>query len=162
ERAFTSFGDGHGVWETGGGALPFYARNFVDVRQWAAPIQPDQLMPTVRDLQRKGFQTAPSTESIRRTLSVTPDTIQSYGLDLSRALSPAGTGLIWAAVKRGTPIARSRPFGGDNDTTASVVQVTNLGISVKDSPQNTLVFVTRLDTGAPVSDADVSIIRLDN
>ena len=31
---------------------------------------------------------------------------------------------------------------------ASLVQVTNLGISVKDSPQNTLVFVTRLDTGA--------------
>ena len=29
ERAFTSFGDGHGVWETGGGPqLPFYARNF--------------------------------------------------------------------------------------------------------------------------------------
>ena len=29
QRAFTSFGDGHGVWEKGGGAtLPFYARNF--------------------------------------------------------------------------------------------------------------------------------------
>ena len=27
--AFTSFGDGHGVWEsTGGTVLPFYARNF--------------------------------------------------------------------------------------------------------------------------------------
>ena len=37
ERAFTSFGDGHGVWETGGGTLlPFYARNFTDVRQWVA------------------------------------------------------------------------------------------------------------------------------
>ena len=30
---------------------------------------------------------------------------------------------------------------------ASIVQVTNLGITVKDSPQNTLIFVTRLDTG---------------
>ena len=28
--AFTSFGDGHGVWELGGGPLlPFYARNFL-------------------------------------------------------------------------------------------------------------------------------------
>ena len=36
---------------------------------------------------------------------------------------------------------------------ASVIQVTNLGITVKDSPQNTLVFVTRLDTGAPVAGA---------
>src|SRR5262249_17444857 len=46
--------------------------------------------------------------------------------------------------------------------TATIVQVTNLGITVKDSPQNTLVFVTRLDTGAPVSNAAVSIIRTDN
>ncbi len=30
ERAFTSFGDGHGVWERSGGTLlPFYARNFL-------------------------------------------------------------------------------------------------------------------------------------
>ncbi len=42
------------------------------------------------------------------------------------------------------------------------MQVTNLGVTVKDSPQNTLVFVTRLDTGAPVPGADVSIVRLDN
>ena len=35
DRAFTSFGDGHGVWETGGGPLPFFARNFADVWQWA-------------------------------------------------------------------------------------------------------------------------------
>jgi len=36
ERAFTSFGDGHGVWEAdGGGVLPFYSRNFKDMTQWA-------------------------------------------------------------------------------------------------------------------------------
>ena len=35
--AFTSFGDGHGVWEsTGGTVLPFYARNFTTVQQWVA------------------------------------------------------------------------------------------------------------------------------
>ena len=38
DRAFASFGDGHGVWETGGGPLPFYARNFTDVRQWVQSI----------------------------------------------------------------------------------------------------------------------------
>ena len=47
-------------------------------------------------------------------------------------------------------------------TRSSLVQVTNLGITVKDSPQNTLVFVTRLDNGAPVSGANVSIVRTDN
>ena len=41
------------------------------------------------------------------------------------------------------------------------MQVTNLGITVKDSPQNTLVFVTRLDTAAPVPGARVSIVQPD-
>src|SRR6185295_15941332 len=41
ERSFTSFGDGHGVWEKGCGTLlPFYARNFPAVTQWAAPVDP--------------------------------------------------------------------------------------------------------------------------
>src|SRR5262249_22269682 len=89
------------------------------------------------------------------------DKILSHGLDLSRALSPSGTGLVWAAVEHGRPIVRSRVFDGASPIAASIVQVTNLGINVKDSPQNTLVFVTRLDTGAPVAGADVSIGRTD-
>ena len=42
------------------------------------------------------------------------------------------------------------------------MQVTNLGITVKDSPQNTLIFVTRLDNAAPVEGATVSIINTKN
>ena len=64
-------------------------------------------------------------------------------------------------VAEGDPIDRARPYY-DSRVRASVVQVTNLGITIKDSPQNTLVFVTRLDTGAPVPGATVSIVRLDN
>src|SRR5262249_47516885 len=85
--AFTSFGDGHGVWEKDGGAtLPFYSRNFRDVRQWAARIEPTQLMPTLQSLQDHHFDAAPSGEGISRRLSLTPDRVQSHGLDLSRAL----------------------------------------------------------------------------
>jgi len=51
-RAFTSFGDGHGVWEKDGGPqLPFYARNLRDVRQWAAALNVSDLMPTLLELQ---------------------------------------------------------------------------------------------------------------
>ena len=58
--AFTSFGDGHGVWEKDGGTtLPFYARNFRDVRQWAVRIEPDQLMPTLRSIQDDHFHNGP-------------------------------------------------------------------------------------------------------
>ena len=162
DRAFTSFGDGHGVWETGGGPLPFYARNFTDVFQWARGITIDRLMPTIVDLKSHEFRTAPPGDGVHRALGGAIDKVLSHGLDLSGALSPSGTGLVWAAVKRGTPIPRARLFDSAPDTVASVVQVTNLGISVKDSPQNTLVFVTRLDTGAPVAGAAVSVVTLDN
>jgi uncharacterized protein YfaS (alpha-2-macroglobulin family) len=163
DRAFASFGDGHGVWETGGGQLPFYARNFVDVWQWANGIPLDRLMPTILDLKDRRFRAAPPGSGVHRTLGGATDKILSHGLDLSGALSRSGTGLVWAAVKPGEPIARARRLESvATDAVASIVQVTNLGINVKDSPQNTLVFVTRLDNGLPVGGAGVSIVRLDN
>jgi uncharacterized protein YfaS (alpha-2-macroglobulin family) len=163
DRAFVSFGDGHGVWEQGGGPLPFYGRNFVSARQWLQALTPEQLMPTIVKLQADRFRTAPPVNGTARPLGVTADRIQSHGLNLASALNSAGTGLVWAAIQPGPTIQRSRPFG-DNDAhpTATVVQVTNLAITVKDSPQSTLVFVTQLDSGAPVAAADVSIVRLDN
>jgi uncharacterized protein YfaS (alpha-2-macroglobulin family) len=164
QRAFTSFGDGHGVWEKGGGSLlPFYARNFPSVTQWAAPVDPQQLMSTVVPLQNSHFRIAPSTPSTPRRLSVTPDRIQSHGLDLSGVLKPSGTGLVWAAVEEGAPIANARASKNEGKpiVRSTLVQVTNLGISVKDSPQNTLLFVTRLDNAAPVAGARVSIVKPD-
>ena len=64
ERAFTSFGDGHGVWESAGGTvLPFYARNFTNLRQWIAPVAPGDLMPTILSLQANDFSSAPPTDA---------------------------------------------------------------------------------------------------
>ena len=163
-RAFTSFGDGHGVWEKDGGTtLPFYVRNLQNVTQWAARLQPAEVMPTLRQLQDKGFRLTPPGQGTPRKLPVTPDRIQSHGLDLSKML-PGGTGLLWTAVREGTPIPRAETYGpaGSQRTKASLIQVTNLGLSVKDSPQNTLVMVTRLDNAMPVAGARVSIVRPDN
>jgi hypothetical protein len=165
QRAFTSFGDGHGVWEHGGGAqLPFHARNFHNVLQWASRIEPSQLMPTLTSLQAANFHLTPPAPGVPRRLSVAPDRIQSHGLDLSRVLSPSGHGLVWAAVEEGTPIDRAHAARTRENrplVRASLVQVTNLGISVKDSPQNTLIWVTRLDNAAPVPGARVSIVKAD-
>ncbi len=160
--AFTSFGDGHGVWEsTGGTVLPFYARNFTAVKQWLAPITPRELMPTILALQQQNFGATPETAAQNRRLTPQADRIQSYGLELARALT-GGHGLVWAAVQEGQTIPRSRTYGDGPKTRATVVQVTNLGLTVKDSPQNTLVFVTRLDTALPVEGATVSIVTLEN
>ncbi len=162
--AFTSFGDGHGVWEKDGGPqLPFYARNVRDILQWALRIEPAQLMATIQRLATGAFTAAPDAPATARQLRVTPDRVQSHGLPLGAALSPAGTGLVWAAVQDGRILDRTkRASGQDAPTRATFVQVTNLGITVKDSPQNTLVFVTRLDTGAPVAGAAVSIVQKDS
>ena len=161
QRAFTSFGDGHGVWESSGGTvLPFYGRNMRNVTQWTTAIAPNLLMPTLLKLQ-PSFTLKPDTPGIERRLGGQADRIVSHGLDLAGALGPAKTGLVWTAIEEGQPIAESKPYG-ESRVRGSVIQVTNLGITVKDSPRNTLVFVTRLDTGAPVAGAAVSIVRLDN
>jgi uncharacterized protein YfaS (alpha-2-macroglobulin family) len=161
ERAFTSFGDGHGVWEAGGGpALPFYSRNLKDVTQWAVRLTRDRLMPTILGLQPI-FAGLPPGDGLRRTLRLTPDKLESHGLDLSRALGTGSNGLVWAGIADGNPIDRSRRLQSVRGK-STIVQVTNLGITVKDSPLNTLVFVTRLDNGAPVAGARVSLITPDN
>jgi len=67
---------------------------------------------------------------------------------------------LWTAVENGASIPNARR--SVQPVRASLVQVTNLGVTVKDSPQNTLVFVTRLDTAAPIAGAKVSIINRDN
>ncbi len=160
--AFTSFGDGHGVWEsTGGTVLPFYARNFTTVKQWVAAVAPRELLPTILALQSNGFRTTPESAPQNRKLTPQADRIQSYGIELARALT-GGHGLVWAAVEEGQTIPRSRTYGDEPRTRATVVQVTNLGLTVKDSPQNTLVFVTRLDNALPVEGAKVSLVTLEN
>ena len=63
-------------------------------------------------------------------------------------------------MRPGEPIARARrAVSAERARSSTIVQVTNLGITVKDSPQSTLVFVTRLDNGQPVAGARVSIVN---
>ena len=164
--AFLSFGDGHGVWESSGGpVLPFHARNYKTVMQWLMPLSIEQMMPTMLDLEKAGFHKAPPATPTERKLAPVADKIQSYGLNLKSALGANGQGLIWAAVKNGEPIPKAKRLTDEYqqpDTTSTLVQVTNLGISVTDSPQNTVVLVTRLDTAAPIAGANVSIRTTDN
>ncbi|MBC8646816.1 MAG: hypothetical protein H7X85_06605, partial [Thermoanaerobaculia bacterium] len=157
QTAFTSFGAGHGVWEASGGTvLPFSARNLRTLKQWIAPVKPQDLLATFMQLRATSFAQAPPGPGATRKLDPVPDRIQFYGLEMKPALSAGGTGLVWAALEDGEPIPRARR-AETRGVRASLVQVTNLGISVKDSPQNTLVLVTRLDDARPVEGAEVSI-----
>ncbi|RPI53772.1 MAG: hypothetical protein EHM55_12820 [Acidobacteria bacterium] len=160
EPAFTSFGDGHGVWESSSGlVLPFYTRNLLNVTQWAQPIARGELMQRIADVD-PSFNALPPGDGLRRTLRTKADAIESAGVDLSRAINASANGIVWAGVREGEPIANSRRLTRETDK-STIVQVTNLGVNVKYSPQNTLAFVTRLDTGEPVPGARVSLIRRD-
>jgi alpha-2-macroglobulin len=159
--AFTSFGDGHGVWESSGGnVLPFYARNFRTIKQWVQPVTQDEVVPLMLRFQNEGNDIKASGNPTDRKLSPAPDKIQSYGLDVTPALKN-GHGFVWVTVEDGEPIEHVAVHA-ESRRHSSLVQVTNLGVSVKDSPLNTLVFVTRLDNGAPVAGASVSIRTKDN
>ncbi|TAK15863.1 MAG: hypothetical protein EPO35_06385, partial [Acidobacteria bacterium] len=160
DDVFTSFGDGHGVWEKDGGAqLPFHARNLRIVQQWIAPIAPANLMARLRALTVANFEARPAGNGTRRTLNVTPDAVQSYGFDLSSVLQN-GTGLAWAALRPVEGIAGARM--PDTRVSSTVVQVTNIGLTVKDGPASTLIFATRLDNGQAEPDVNVSLIDLDS
>src|SRR5205085_6944584 len=79
--AFTSFGDGHGVWESSGGpVLPFSSRNFRSVKQWLAPLALDRLMPTIVELQSNGFVKGLPAQPVERKLNVVADKTQAFGL----------------------------------------------------------------------------------
>ncbi len=172
KSALTSFGTGHGVWEASGGPqLPFYSRNLKTLSEWLAPVPPDALVPAVLrmdgwvlkgdgSLERAKTNRLPDAAPSSRTLPVQPDVLATYGLNLSKVLNSEGQGLAWAALQGKDPIPLSYPV--TQEAAATLVQVTNLGISVKDSPLNTLVMVTRLDDGAPVEGAEVDIRTVDN
>jgi hypothetical protein len=156
KSAFVSFGSGHGVWESSGGpVLPFHARNFKSVKQWLSPLAIENLMPTMQRLRESGFNVAPPGKSQTRTLNLARDKISAIGLDLKPVLGEDNQGLAWAAIQPGEAFAKSRVY--DPSPVSTIVQATNLGISVKDSPRNTVIMVTRLDNAAPVEGAKVSI-----
>lgn len=167
QSAFTSFGTGHGVWEaTGGTRLPFYARNVTKIDQWAGAVTPENLVATAlwvdgfRRLPNGKFERVPPDKRVpplapvERVHRPEPDVIENLGFDLARHLSPKGFGIVWAGLRA----KESLPWSKVQDRPkATLVQVTDLGISVKDSPQNTLVLVTRLSDGLPVEGAEVEL-----
>jgi alpha-2-macroglobulin len=161
KSAFVSFGSGHGVWEaTGGPILPFHARNFRTAKQWLAPLTIEELMPTMLRLRESGFNVTPDTKPATRKLTPAFDKITAVGLDLKPAIGDDNLGIVWAAIQPGDPVPQSKIY--DPSPVSTVVQATNLGISVKDSPRNTLIMVTRLEDAKPVAGATVSIRDRDN
>ena len=128
-------------------------------------------MPTIVRLQQDGedrsgpaFSEAPASAPIQRTLAV-PDRIQSHGIDLAPVLGAGGGGLVWAAIREGDPIERAERADSNRRRRTSSLDPRaghQPRADGQGQSQNTLVFVTRLDTGAPVPAAKVSIVNRRN
>jgi uncharacterized protein YfaS (alpha-2-macroglobulin family) len=147
-------------------SAPFVARNLAGVDVWMQPVSVEDLVPVWQTLvtPRRLFQTPPPLIPLTLDLSPVMDTIESHGLPMTTVLSSAGTGLVWTAVRGAStvPEVARRTNDGLSTPRAALVQVTHLAITVKDGSDSTLVYVSRLDTGAAVPGALVSIRRLDN
>ena len=160
------------VWEAESGTgLPLYGRNVLSITQRIESVSRSSVMPRLLDLAKARLQW-PRLHGQARRLDMRPDSLQTFAIDIRRWLSARGTGLLSAAVepvdrlprhasREGTPYEVVGPIT-ELRALRALVQVTNLGVSVKDSPQSTLVFVTRLDTAAPVPGARVAIVDASN
>jgi hypothetical protein len=136
----------------------------VAFKQWLLPVTPLTLVPTLSRISLRGFPgfqytdaEPPGEAGVAAFAQVTSDVSQRHALDIERQLSN-GRGWFWVTARQPTTIApdvRFPPLADANGSFSWVVQVTNLGITIKHGPLSTLVFVTRLDTGAPVDDAAV-------
>lgn len=161
QSAFVSLATGHGVWEASGGSqIPFSARNVTRLSEWIEPLTAEQLPGRIAAAEADNFSKMPDKPGRQRKLSPRPDVIASYGLETKALLSPAGTGLLGIALAAEAAIEKS-VLSSEETRGSTLVQVTNMGVSVKDSPQNTLVFVTRLDNASPVAGARVAIRKID-
>ena len=164
-RTFAGFGGGHGVWEAGGGAIAAVPRpQPADGDAVAAAARAStELMPAAaRAARRSPSTSAPGPAGRRCAGCACGPTSSSPSASTSRPRSPRAAGASpGRRSSEGAPIPRARQEAKP-PVQASVVQVTNLALTVKDSPQNTLVLVTRLDDGEPVAGATVSIRTLDN
>ena len=97
---------------SGGPLLPFYARNFRDVTQWLTPLDADRSDAAHRRARRGALPRRCRPAPARRGGSTSRPIASSRTASISRAaLGPRGTGLVWAAVEEGEPIAQSRVDG---------------------------------------------------
>ncbi len=84
-------------------------------------------------------------------------------LDLDESLGPDGRGFVFVNLKpkEADPRIESYPLSKFNSRTKYIrkafVQVTNLGITAKCSPENNLIWVTYLGTGRAVMEAKVEL-----
>ena len=155
-RASVSMTTGHGVIEAYGDPVyPIYALNAERVLVQAANVSPEAVVPLLT--QDKVFWTNedvrpnPGPFGMERVLEfhVPRNKRQAVPLDLKPVLGER-FGLVFVQLDTGSQDKFDR-------WPKAFVQVTDLGISAKFSPENNEIWVTELRTGQPVADAGIEL-----
>ena len=149
---------GGSVWEASGGPrVPLNARNVQSVSERLEAVEPSSIVARLREEEQRTPFSTPDGASMR-ALRVTPDVVQTDGMDVGRLLSSQGTGLLTTSRSPAVCCTTRQDHDAERVVSppgrapsAQPAAGHEPGITVKDSPQSTLVFVTRLGIGAPVA-----------
>ncbi|MFC2158306.1 MG2 domain-containing protein [Acidobacteriota bacterium] len=151
---------GHGILESKGDMkYPAFAINSTEVGLQAAHVDKDYVIPLLK--KEKVFWTGEKFSQrnffqVNRKLNIdVPRNQRSiFPLDVKEML-PEGNGFVFMQLDTFSEEDWER-------YPKVFLQVTNLGLSAKFSPDNNLIWVTELDTGLPASDVAVKIRDSDN
>ena len=147
---------GQGVLEAYSDPLyPFYALNTTRVFVQATNVPVGGVIPLLSKPRifwtNEKLQPGPGFYSLEKTLSfkLPPNKQQAVPIDLKSVL-PDRCGLIFIQLDSGLPDKYER-------FPKVMLQVTELGISAKFSPENNVIWVSELRTGLPVAGAEVEV-----
>ncbi|HDT11574.1 MAG TPA: hypothetical protein ENN58_02425, partial [bacterium] len=152
---YVSMTTGHGILESYGDLrYPVYAVNTKKINIYAANVDKSQLIPLLNQekifwssekLKKSGFFS--HTKTIE--LKLPRNKREIFPLSL-RDFLPLGKGLIFIELDTQLEDKWSR-------FPKAMLQITNIGISAKFSPENNLIWVTELKTGLPIPEAEIEI-----
>jgi uncharacterized protein YfaS (alpha-2-macroglobulin family) len=147
---------GHGVIEAYSDPLyPFYALNTTRVFVQAANVPAAGVIPLLSRPRifwtNEKLQPGPGFYGLEKALSfkLPPNKRQAVAIDLKSVL-PDRSGLVFVQLDTGLPDKYER-------FPKVMLQVTELGISAKFSPENNVIWVSELRTGLPVAGAEVEV-----
>lgn len=172
--AYVSFGEGEGVWESARGTLvPFYVKNVKAVKEKIFAISKEEIIPTLKNrFSYYEYEDDEEEEKPKEKLEegevveikgLKPDKEFNAGLDLKPYLNEEGKGVVFAKVEMDKTIDCAPHTNYDYYLRAkSIIQVTDLGLTLKYSPSDFFIFVTSLSKGEPVPDCEIEIRDFQN
>lgn len=133
-------------------SLPVRHRNVSSVEVRMAPVDVNTL---VFGKGTSSWRELPPGPPVGLATPPAPNRVQITKVDLAPALNAAGRGLV--RVEISSPEVRD--WNGEPMPSMALLQVTDLGTTLKLGPSDATIWVTRLSDGSAVADAEVQLVQ---